>query len=32
MTSMPEKDAYSDDTDFLGEDLIQLEFVLPIAA
>ena len=32
MTSMPEEDEYSDDTDFLGEELIQLEFILPVAA
>ena len=29
---MPEEDEYSDDTDFLGEELIQLEFILPVAA
>ena len=32
MTSMPEEDEYSDDTDFLGEELIQLDFILPVAA
>jgi len=32
MTSMPEELIYSDDTDFLGQELIQLEFILPVAA
>ena len=32
LTSMPEESGYSDDTDFLDEELIRLEFILPVAA
>ena len=32
LTSMPEESGYSDDTDFLNEELIRLQFILPVAA
>ena len=32
LTSMPEESGYSDDTDFLDEELIRLQFILQVAA